>query len=88
MIRGGMTVGAGMAGGMCVARGMPEVAHRMREIAVAGSVDRMTVAGLGVVAGTVGRRPIMRGMVGIGGGVPVVVRRLARGSPAQDGGGD
>ena len=87
MVRGGMTVGAGMAGGMRIARGVTEVAHRMREIAVAGSVDCMTVAGLGVVAGGVGRSPIVAGMVGIGGGV-VVVRCPARGSPAQDGGDD
>ena len=84
VIRRGMTVGAGMAGGMRIVRGVTEVAHRMEKIAVAGSVDCMIVAGLGVVAGTVGRRPIVRGMVGIGGGV-LVIRCLARGNPAQDG---
>ena len=83
-----MTVGAGMAGGMRIARGVTEVAHRMREIAVAGGVDCVTVAGLGVVSGAVGRRPIVRGMVGIGVGVLVGVGRAARGNPAQHGGGD
>ena len=71
MIRGRVTVGAGMVGGMGIARGMTEVARGMEEIAVAGGVDRMTVAGLGVVAGGVGCGLIVPGMVGIGGGMLV-----------------
>lgn len=73
MTRGSMTVGAGMAGGMRIARSVTEVAHRMRKIAVGGRMGCVTVARLGVVVGGVGRSPIVPGMVGIGGGVLVVV---------------
>ena len=73
MIGGGMTVGPGMAGGMRIPRGMTKVSHSMKEIAVAGCVDCMTVAGPGVVAGSVGCSPIVTGMVIIGGGMPIVV---------------
>ena len=80
MIRGRVTMGAGMVGGMGIARGMTEVAHGMTEvahgmekIAVAGGVGRVIVAGLGVVAGGVGRSLVVAGVVGVGGGMLVVV---------------
>lgn len=73
VIRRCVTVGAGMARGMRITRGVTEITHRMSEIAVAGRMDGVSVAGLGVIAGAVRRRPIVRGMVGIVVGVPVVV---------------
>ena len=73
MIRGRVTMGAGMVGGMGIARGMTEVAHGMEKIAVAGGVGRVIVAGLGVVAGGVGRSLVVAGVVGVGGGMLVVV---------------
>ncbi len=73
MIPGGMTVGAGMVGGMRIARGMTEVARGMKEIAVAGGEGRVIVAGLGVVAGGVGCSLIVPCMVGVGGGMLVGV---------------
>lgn len=73
VIPGGMTVGAGMVGGMRIARGMTEVARGMKEIAVAGGEGRVIVAGLGVVAGGVGCSLIVPCMVGVGGGMLVGV---------------